>query len=171
MKTLTILLIAFISMNLNAQEDEKKNTPQKKGCISGDCESGFGKYALNNSKYYYNYYEGNFKNGERNGKGTLVKNTYSSYDKKFTESLRYVGQFKNGQYHGKGKETFSSGNSFEGEYKDGTFFKGTYFYKKSEQKYIGEFKNNKRHGYGKYYLKDGSLYFEGQFIDGKTVKK
>jgi len=214
--TLAILLIAFIFINVNAQVNDKKNATQKKGCVSGDCKNGFGKYILNNSKYYYNYYEGNFKNGERNGKGTLVKNTYNSYDKKFTETLRYVGQFKNGQYHGKGKETttlneydgnwkygqkngygvftlgklsiykgnwlndkkvgkgkeiFSNGNSFEGEYKNDSFFKGTYLYKKSGQKYIGAFKNGKRHGYGKYYLKDGSLYFEGQFINGKPVKK
>lgn len=167
--TLAILLIVFISMIVNAQEDVKNNDPQKKGCVSGDCESGFGKYILNNSKYYYNYYEGNFKNGERNGKGMLVKNTYSNYDKKFTESLRYVGQFKNGKYHGKGKETVIL-NEYEGNWKEGkkdgygvfTVGSGISIHK-------GNWLNDKKSGKGKETFSSGNS-FDGEYKDNEFFK-
>ena len=40
---------------------------EKTGCISGDCDNGYGVRVFSNGEKY----EGNFKNGKKNGQGTL----------------------------------------------------------------------------------------------------
>ena len=37
----------------------------------------------------------------------------------------YVGELKNGENHGHGKETYSNGDYYEGEWKDGKTWNGT----------------------------------------------
>jgi len=76
-------------------------------------------------------YEGEFKEGERNGKG------------KFTilKDITYKGKYKDGEYHGQGTKTSPDGWRYFGEFKDGepngqgieTFPDG--------RKHEGEFKN------------------------------
>ena len=62
-------------------------------------------------------FEGEYKNGEENGKGK----EYDCYKGK----LKYEGEYKNGEKNGKGKEYDSRGNViFEGEFKNGEWMKG-----------------------------------------------
>ena len=60
-------------------------------------------------------YEGEYRNGMKNGKG-------KEYEK---DKLRYEGEFLNGQRHGKGEEFSKDGQlEFEGEYKKGERWDG-----------------------------------------------
>ena len=51
-------------------------------CIKGDCKNGYGTFVLTDLEY-----TGEFKNGKKNGHGTL---TYKK------DGSKYVGEWKNG---------------------------------------------------------------------------
>jgi hypothetical protein len=175
---LAILLVAFISMDANAQNEDKKT-----GCISGDCENGFGKYVYSISPE--KYYEGNFKDGEKEGKGTYYDESFGGHTSK-----KYIGEFKNNLYHGKGILTYLgtyegdfylgmmhgkgiqksyNGWVFEGEFKFNERFYGAFTFK-DNTKYVGEYVDEKRNGKGKYYDENSQLQFEGRFKDGQLIK-
>jgi hypothetical protein len=107
---------------------------QPKTCISGDCENGYGI-----AKYNFGSYEGQFKDGNRNGKGSFE---YTAGQ--FTGN-KYVGDFYKDAFNGYGKITYTK--SLYTDY------------------YEGEFINNKRDGYGKSFERDGVIY-EGNFSGG-----
>jgi hypothetical protein len=73
------------------------------GCISGDCKNGYGKYVYNNG-----YYEGNFKNGFRNGQGSYY----------FDIGDFYIGNFKDNKFNGKGIYYYTNGERYNGEWKE-----------------------------------------------------
>ncbi len=73
------------------------------GCISGDCKNGYGKYVYNNG-----YYEGNFKNGFRNGQGSYF----------FDIGDYYIGNFRDNKFNGKGTYYYTNGERYAGEWKD-----------------------------------------------------
>ena len=56
-------------------------------------------------------YDGEYKNGKREGKGTYT----------FSDGKKYIGSFKNGKMHGQGILTSSSGNSYEGKWEKGRY--------------------------------------------------
>ena len=60
-------------------------------------------------------YEGNFKNDEYDGYGTLKAQPQYDYE----VSSEYVGEFENGIKHGKGKETKKSGEIYDGDFVQG----------------------------------------------------
>ena len=114
-------------------------------------------------KFYFitgDVYEGEFKNNQKNGKGKYV---YCNKDV-------YEGEYKNGKIHGKGKYTYIEGEEYEGEYKnekrDGH---GVYKYNNGN-KYDGEWKDGKKHGKGIFYYSDKSKY-DGEFENGKKNGK
>ena len=80
-------------------------------------------------------YEGEYKNGRRNGKGK----EYFRYDGK----LIYKGEFQKGKRYGKGKE-----------YRYDRDRKISYIF------YEGEYKNDIKDGKGKEYDKNGNLLYE-----------
>ncbi len=53
--------------------------------------------------------EGNFINGELDGKGTFV----------YVNGNKYVGEFKDGKRNGQGTLIYADGSKYEGEFKDG----------------------------------------------------
>ena len=55
------------------------------------------------------YYEGNFKDGLRHGKGKVT----------WTNGDLYMGNWKRGFRHGKGKYIWEEGESYDGEWKEG----------------------------------------------------
>ena len=52
------------------------------------------------------WYEGEYKNGKFDGKGSFT----------FSDGRRYEGQFKNGEKHGKGTFIFPDGRKYVGEW-------------------------------------------------------
>ena len=60
------------------------------------------------------FYEGNFRNGEYDGYGTLK--AHAEY---YDQTSEYEGEFKNGIKHGKGKETKLSGEIYDGDFVEG----------------------------------------------------
>jgi hypothetical protein len=74
------------------------------GCISGDCDNGFGIYRYNEGDVY----TGEFKEGFRHGQGTYF---WASGDK-------YVGNWISGKYEGQGTMTYKDGLVESGIWKD-----------------------------------------------------
>jgi hypothetical protein len=108
-----------------------------------------------------NKYDGEFKDGIRNGQGTY---TFANGDK-------FVGVFKDGQRNGQGTYFYLAdnqlkGGKYVGEYKDdkrnglGTFTLA------NGEKFVGEYKDDKRNGRGTFTLANGDKFF-GEYKDGK----
>ena len=81
-------------------------------------------------------YEGKFKKGLKNGKGTSY-----GYD----GLVEYEGNYKNGKKSGKGQE----------------YYEGT-----TTLRYKGSYKNDLYHGNGKLYMENGELKHKGKFKKG-----
>lgn len=124
-------------------------------------------------------YEGNWKDGKRDGLGTLVSDIsrYEGYwkeDKKsglgkesFEDDSKYDGEYLNDCFHGLGKFLFSDGRRYEGEVsQDKWNGRGKLFSADGNLLYDGEWKDNKRHGQGKEWSPDGQLEYEGKFQEG-----
>ena len=79
-------------------------------------------------------------------------NTFETVDKK-------NGCFERGKLNGFGKASFSNGDTYEEEFKDGLFSgKGEMCYKNlksAEGTYKGMFRNHRREGYGEMIWKGG----------------
>ena len=153
-------------------------------------------------KYYYDYvfkrdtliYEGEYKNGEKNGKGK----EYDKYGK-----LTYEGEYKDGKKNGKGKKYYHNDKDdyinnyikFEGEFLNGKKWNGKgydkkrniiyelkngngylkkYYYEYYDRGHLifeGEYKNSEKNGKGKEYDHYGALIYEGEYKDGKKHGK
>ncbi|MDF1548762.1 MAG: caspase family protein, partial [Bacteroidales bacterium] len=138
------------------------------GCISGNCDNGFGVYRWSDGEKYV----GTFKNKLRYGKGTNY----------WPDGKVYEGVWFNDKMHGYGKES-KDGNVINvgfweaGKYQGETFAKagcisgncvdgyGTLILKTGDR-YIGQFKNGNFNGYGTMDFIKGARY-EGEFKDGK----
>ena len=100
MKKSLLLLSLFMSCISFAQS----NLPPCNGNFTGPC---FGVYEYSNGAKYV----GQFKDGLRNGQGTL---THASGDK-------YVGQYKDDKRNGQGTYTFADGRTYVGQFKDANY--------------------------------------------------
>ncbi len=90
-------------------------TYSKAGCVSGNCQNGYGTLIMENGDRYI----GQFKNGKFNGYGKL--------DCMIGE--RYVGEFKNGDFYGEGTLSSSDGSKYIGNFVKNDFNGlGTYYY-------------------------------------------
>ena len=63
-------------------------------------------------------YEGEFKDGNQNGQGTLT----------WTNGDMYEGEFKDGKYDGQGTYTWPDGRKYVGEWLDGETKRSFYCY-------------------------------------------
>lgn len=110
-------------------------------------------------KGYLPHYQGNFKNGKKEGLGIYYWN----------QRQYYSGQFKNNKIHGKGrhvtKELDYKGEFIEG-LKDG---KGILVNTLKNWKYEGQFKKNKMDGMGTI-IWDDKTKFEGEFEENERKK-
>ena len=90
------------------------------GCVSGDCENGFGVMIM----LWVDLYVGEFKDGERHGKGTYtwgaVSEEYYETGYKHLAEVggKYVGDWKKNRRTGFGVYTSNDGSSYEGEYRN-----------------------------------------------------
>ena len=134
-------------------------------------------------KVYYDNgeYEGEFKNGEREGYGKYIWEDGEYYIGQWLKGkkhgkgiiyykdgkIRYEGEFKNDKLEGYGKYIRENDEYYIGQWLNGKKHgEGIIYYKDGKILYDGEFKNNKREGYGKYIWEDGKYYI-GQWINGK----
>ena len=62
-------------------------------------------------------YVGEYKDGKRNGQGTVT----------WSDGKNYIGEFKDGKFNGHGKLTWSDGKKYVGEWKNGTRWNGTFY--------------------------------------------
>ena len=98
-------------------------------------------------------FEGEYKNGKRNGKRI-------EYSKK--GKIKYEGEYLNGKRNGKGKKYYNDSLIFEGDYLKWKKWSGIVC-DKEENKY--ELKNGK--GFIKEYIEEQSLLFEGEYLNGE----
>lgn len=90
-------------------------------------------------------YEGNCKDGKRDGYGV-----YSA-----ANGAKYEGQFKDNRYDGKGKLALPDGATYVGDFSHGKLDgRGTYTFANGN-KYVGEFKDGKKNGAGVFHFADG----------------
>ena len=96
---------------------------------------GFGKFESPKEELSY---EGNWKNGLKNGVGIMKK-----------KGCTYEGNWKDGFIDGKGKLTWKSGNIYKGDFKKGKMNGNGYMIWFNEnKKYSGEWKDNVQDGFG-----------------------
>lgn len=147
------------------------------GCISGDCNNGYGVFAFADGGRY----EGHFKNGSYNGNGIYT----------WKDGNVYAGEWLNGERNGSGIQYFPDGTNgycvfdhdkqvggyatwnydggdvYYGNIIKGTMTRegfGTYRFA-SGQSYSGGWKNNNQQGLGMYKWTDGSYYL-GEYSTG-----
>ncbi len=124
------------------------------GYVTSNWNNCFGTSTFNNNKY-----EGYFKDGNRDGKGTL---TYPNGNK-------YVGEFMGDKINGQGTATMINGTKYVGEFKDGRFNgQGTFTFANGN-KYVGEFKDGKRNGPGTMFASNGSEIRRGEWSNDEFV--
>ena len=99
-------------------------------------------------------FAGEYKNGERNGKG-------KEYD--YSKNVIFEGEYLNGRKHGKGKDYRFGKVIFKGEYLNGKKWNGIGYDDKNNL--ICEFKNG--NGFIKKYGIKDKIIFEGEFINGE----
>lgn len=145
-----ILLTASLIFTSNVFADVE-------GCITGNCIDGHGEVI---NKYVR--YTGDFKNGKKQGHGTLT----------LSNGSQYVGSFQNGKKHGVGTFVFADCSRYPGEWKnDKMNGYGTFMFADGE-KYVGDWKEGMMHGHGVLYKTDGSRYvgmWKDNFMHGKGM--
>jgi len=168
------------------QNEATKNTPNK------SLERSASKSEVDKSKKLpvptikddIGEYNGEIKNGKRNGKGVNVKGSHM-YEGEWKDNNRdgkgfmrypgplgmsYDGQWKDDKRHGNGRMNYGYGKEYNGEWEnDKANGQGKMSYEKGD-KYDGEWKDDKRHGRGKYTYKTGDEY-DGQWLDDKINGK
>ena len=135
-----------------------------KEITKGSSKNGFGTGESN----YNHKYEGEVKDGQPHGKGTLFHP--ENVSRKGT--IYYEGDWLFGKQTGKGKTYWSLGSKmYEGYFVDGEFHgKGTEFgVDENGQDYIsyeGDWVNGEYNGHGTQYNSNGSKFYEGEFKNG-----
>ena len=96
----------------SSNDNKYKSEIYKNGTYEGEFKNGLreGKGTMNYNNGFI--YEGDWKNDRREGKGLLYK------EKDKLKKERYEGEFKNGKIEGKGISYYSNGDKYEGEYKE-----------------------------------------------------
>jgi hypothetical protein len=122
-------------------QEEDDDEPET-GCVQGNCETGVGIFMLESGERY----EGQFRNGQRNGRGVQY---YPD------GSMRYNGDFKNDLREGYGAYYFSNGDKIVGIFADNKpNGKATYYYVNGDR-FVGQYHDGKRNGQGNYYYQNG----------------
>ena len=107
-------------------------------------------------------YDGDFKNGIREGEGTM---TYGETGNK------YEGQWKNNLKDGIGKMTFGTEGEYTGHFTKGKRCgEGVYKYLKTKDLYSGSWKNGLKHGKGTFIFYDTKMKLVGDWFNGQIIK-
>ena len=93
-------------------------------------------------------YGGEWKDGNRRSKRIRIRNGEPLWDGMKCEGISYEGAWKDDEMHGKGNYKWADGRSYEGEFKHGKKHgNGTYKWPDGSS-YKGEWKDGVRHGKG-----------------------
>ena len=155
-KFIVLFILSVLSINLYAQES---------GCISGNCEDGYGTYVWGmDTDWAGQKYTGDWKNGMRDGFGTYF----------YSDGAKYIGEFKQNSISGKGTYTWADGSKYTGDwlnyerhgsgtyyYTDGTIEKGRWEHNKfmgEETGFTGCISGDCDNGYGTYVWETGEKY-------------
>jgi hypothetical protein len=104
-------------------------------------------------------FEGIFNN-DRMTKGTLS----------FPDHSRYYGVLKNGKRNGLGHNLYADGSTYDGEWTDNFFQgKGKMIWNDGGC-YEGEWQKGLMHGQGTEFRANGTIRYEGQFVNGDVVR-
>mmetsp|Transcript_1095 Transcript_1095/g.3346 ORF Transcript_1095/g.3346 Transcript_1095/m.3346 type:complete len:223 (+) Transcript_1095:77-745(+) len=104
-------------------------------------------------------YEGDFKEGIREGAGTY----------RYRLGDVFVGTFANNLKTGVGRVTYKKGGFFHGNFKDGVREgEGTFQYPNGDI-YSGMWQKNKRNGKGTYVFTKTKYFYEGDWKDGQMI--
>jgi hypothetical protein len=112
------------------------------GEFSNDRFDGQGELTTKGGKY-----KGTFKDGLKNGLGTLL----------FKNNSRYEGAWKLGRFHGKGLYVWQDTRKYEGEWLNGERNGPGIMYFPNGEKHDGNYLNNKKHGPGWWRLTSGKV--------------
>jgi hypothetical protein len=135
---------------------KQSNLPTCKGenLTKKDHCFGYMKTKVADGSDSFDFYEGEFKNNARNGKGVIYYNN----------GEKYIGEHNNDQKHGLGAYVWPDGAIHIGEHKNqNKHGHGTFFFPNGDQ-YVGMFKNDVIHGWGTQTYSDGREY-TGEFKD------
>jgi hypothetical protein len=116
-------------------------------------------------------YEGEWKQGEASGNGTLIWSNGSKYSGEFRESqpngqgtwshpkgTRYVGGWKDGEFSGRGTLNASDGTEYVGEWRNNALSGAATVAYKNGDRFSGSYWSWKRDGIGTYVWKNGDKY-------------
>lgn len=144
--TLKVIRITYNDGFYVGQYTEKDGVP---------VENGTGIFTWDNGDRY----EGSFVDGARTGYGVFA----------WADGKRYEGDFKDDAREGIGKLTWADGSFYEGDFLNGQMHgKGRLVWASGEV-YVGWFAKDKMEGYGIHYAKDGSVIYEGEWIESCPV--
>ncbi|NUM34683.1 MAG: hypothetical protein HUU50_09070 [Candidatus Brocadiae bacterium] len=134
------------------------------------------------ARYSNDIYEGEIKDGKRNGYGIFYYLNGNQYEGEWKDDKRngygieykhdilniYQGEWKDDKRNGYGIEYSFDHLTYEGEWKDDKKNGHGIEYYTNGEKYEGEIKDNRRNGHGTYYYANGGKY-EGNWINGKKL--
>ena len=146
------------------------------GELKGGKPHGNGVFKFHNQNGTNVIYTGGFKDGKFDGAGILEYPSKKVVDTSFNFNIpfgREEANYKEGKYHGKLKRYTPDGKLyFEAEYKDGKFHGIVKVYNPKSGKLLGEseFKDGKANGKEKAYYETGQLKFDGERKEGKRTE-
>jgi hypothetical protein len=154
--------------HLHINNIEKKYTPGKiikeassNGIYEGTFNNkgefdGFGIFKFNTGEIY----EGEYKNGIRNGKGKYT----------FLNGDIYDGDYKDGLRDGNGDYIYKNGNKFTGKWVKGIANGYGEMYWINGDYFKGNWENDKRNGEGTFYQKAKDKIYKGIWKNNKKIK-
>jgi len=145
------------------------------GQMQGDAFHGHGKFTFSEeSGFGGDYYEGNYVNDKKTGKGIYVSAKGWSYEGdwvdgsfegygiyRFPDGSVYEGEWKNDQRHGKGKYTFADGSYYTGEWKNGENIRASKTVKPAVEASKATGTKTVHHSY------DSGATYDGEVLNGK----
>ena len=159
-----------------AQQSPQEVVELSRSCTYGDCLSGYGVLEIKTS-VGENLYRGNFLDGKFHGNGKLTEMLSSTrrayYDGEWDQGIRsgrgtylngvselYIGQWKDDKRHGRGAYYYGISDWTENKYSED-------WLSQNVENYTGEFMTDFYHGQGTYRWPDGQRYVGGFFANEK----
>ena len=110
-------------------------------------------------------YEGDFKDGLRDGVGTYT------YFKEEGPQNKYEGEWQANKKHGIGKMIYGNVGEYFGRFENGKRHgEGVFRYNKSGNVYSGSWKYGVKNGHGEFIFNDTKMKIAGEWENGKMVK-